>query len=192
MGKFVSGIGICDKGRYPGKVGRITTKEYELWSGLLQRCVVGGPIQSKYPSYIGCTVHPNFIRFQDFAEWCQHQIGFRNDKWALDKDILLPGNKVYGPDTCCFVPRQLNNLLTHKRTEQGQYPTGVSFHKPNGNYLAQGSVDGRRKHLGCFDTPEAAETAYKTAKTNEIRRQAEIWKDRIDPRAYNALLNYKV
>lgn len=30
---------------------------------------------------------------------------------ALDKDIFIKGNKVYGPDTCCLVPIRVNALL---------------------------------------------------------------------------------
>lgn len=43
-----------------------------------------------------------------------------------------------------------------------------------------------------FKTPELAFQAYKQAKEAFIKQQAEKWKDRIDIRAYEALLRYEV
>lgn len=190
--KFVYDAGLYEKGQYPSKVGGKRTKEYQIWSDMLRRCQPNSNFQLKQPTYIGCTVHPDFIKYQDFAEWCQTQIGFRNSRWALDKDILVPGNKVYGPDTCVFVSQALNNLLTHKQAAGEAYPTGVSYYRSYGNFVAQMKAGGKKKFIGYFETPELAEAAYKTAKINEVRRQAEIWKDQIDPRVYTALLNYKI
>lgn len=189
------GIGLYERGRFTswvdGRNGNNTT-EYTLWVAMLQRCQPGGVIQKRQPTYIGCYVHPDFINFQWFAEWCQSQIGFGLKGWALDKDILIPGNKVYGPDTCCFVPKDLNSLFTHKRSTQGLYPTGVNYHKHTNRFVAQISIGGKKRHLGLFETPEGAEAAYKIAKTDDVHRQAEIWKPQIDPRVYEAMLKYKI
>jgi len=188
---LVGGIGRYEKGRYAGWSSGKNTKEYNLWDSMIKRCIPCGSEQIRHPSYIGCSVHLDFIKFQDFAEWCQHQIGFGNDGWALDKDILVPGNKVYGPDTCAFVPRQLNQLLTHKRSTQGEYPTGVDHHKRTGKYRASIGIDGVQTHIGYFETPEQAECAYKQAKLSDIRRHAEIWKSKLDLRVYERLMNYE-
>lgn len=37
---------------------------------------------------------------------------------------------------------------------------GVSFHNATGKWVAQINVDGKRKHLGLFDTKESAYVAY--------------------------------
>lgn len=79
-------------------------------------------------------------------------------------------------------------MLAINKVPNPLYPTGVSL--VAGRYKAQVSINGRRKHLGYFDTPEAAHAAYKAAKFNEIHRQATIYKDAIDPRAYAALMDY--
>jgi len=192
VSKLIAGVGIYEKGRYPAWVDNKNTKEYQIWTDIHKRCQSGGAQQKRRPTYIGCSVHRDFIKFQDFAEWCQTQIGFNNDRWALDKDILSPDNKVYGPDTCVFVPPQLNSLLTYKKANQGDCPTGVYYDPRNNNYQSQVNAEGKVKYLGRFETPELAEDAYKLAKTKEIRRRAELIKDQIDPRAYNALMNYVV
>ena len=51
---------------------------------------------------------------------------------------------------------------------------------------------GKREYLGFFKTEIEAFNAYKVAKEAFVKEQAEKWKDQIDPRAYEALMNYQV
>jgi 7,8-dihydro-6-hydroxymethylpterin-pyrophosphokinase len=56
------------------------------------------------------TVTPEWWSRRAFTEW------MRGQEWQgrqLDKDILWPGNKIYAPDKCLFVPQEINNLLTN-------------------------------------------------------------------------------
>lgn len=48
------------------------------------------------------------------------------------------------------------------------------------------------KYLGCFNTEIEAFNAYKKAKEAFVKEQANKWKDKIDTRAYEALMNYTV
>ena len=43
-----------------------------------------------------------------------------------------------------------------------------------------------------FKTELEAFNAYKKAKESFVKEQAEKWKGKIDPRAYEALMNYQV
>ena len=52
----------------------------------------------------------------------------------IDKDLLFPGNKVYGPDTCVFVTRQLNNLFTD-HGGRGPHKQGVYKHGQSKRYV---------------------------------------------------------
>jgi hypothetical protein len=49
---------------------------------------------------------------------------------------------------------------------------GVRWHKINGNYQAQITVKGRYIHLGVFETPEEAHTAYRAAARKHFGRFA--------------------
>ena len=51
---------------------------------------------------------------------------------------------------------------------------------------------GKSKHLGYYNTELEAYKAYKIAKESFIKEQANKWKDKIDVRAYQALMNYTV
>lgn len=187
---MVYGIGVNNIGKYPTSIDGVHTKEYLVWKSMLQRCVPGGTFQTANPSYIGCSVHPDFIHFQDFAEWCSNQIGFGNDGFALDKDILVPGNKVYGPDTCCFVPKSINVALTHKQLNNSRYGIGV---KPSGGkFISRIKRRGVWTHLGTFDTISEACEQYKAAKTDEVHRLAVEFREMIDRRVYDAMMEYRM
>ena len=146
----------------------------------------------RYPTYRGCVTSENFKNFQFFAGWCQEQVGFGEDGCQLDKDILIKGNKVYSEDTCVFVPKELNLVLTSRKALRGEQPIGVSLHSRDGCYSSSISIDRIQRYLGKFETSEKAFLAYKKEKENYVKYLAERYKDRIDIRTYNALLLWEV
>ena len=193
--KLVGGIGT--KGcTYPTTFNGKMLKEYDIWKAMLLRCANTYCI--KYPTYKEVSCSENFKSYTFFYEWCNKQIGFKNldekgKYWQLDKDLLLKGNKLYGEDTCVFLPHKINTLITKSDARRGEYPVGVSWDIKHLNFKAScQSGDGVLKHLGSYKTPEQAFLAYKTFKESYIKQVAEQYKDVIDPRAYKALLEYEV
>lgn len=188
MFKLTLGVGIND-GKYPTKVQGKHTKEYISWRGLLARCY--DPfLQRKQPTYLGCTVSDSFKNFSYFHEWCQNQIGFDQENYHLDKDLLNPkDSKLYSETTCLFLPSSLNLLLITCKKERGSLPIGVTAHR--GKFEARCRRESLL-YIGIFNTPELAFQAYKQAKEAFIKTQAEKWKALIDPRAYAALMAYEV
>lgn len=179
-------------GQFKRRINKIKTKEYVHWCAMNDRCT---DISVRKPAYVGCVVHPDFKDFQYFALWCQTQIGFGKDGYALDKDILFVDNKTYGPTTCVFVPQSLNNLLITRKRNKGNWPTGVSYDANTESlkkFKCECSINGRPKNLGRFSTPDEAFEVYLIAKLGEIHRQANYWKDQIDSRVYETLINYDV
>lgn len=138
--KLAYGIGILDKGYYPACVLRKNTKEYQLWLNMLGRCY-SQRIHLKNPTYLDCSVSDNFKSFQYFADWANKQIGFGLKGYALDKDILSKGNKVYSEDNCVFVPSNLNNFLITSKAIRGSCPIGVSFYKRDKKYSSSLKVN---------------------------------------------------
>ena len=187
----VFGVGIIGA-RYPVSEGGRDTKDYALWKGMLKRCY-SNICQKKHPTYIGCEVSDSFKSYEYFYKWCQNQIGFGNEGWQLDKDLLVKGNKVYSENTCVFIPKEINALLTKCTASRGEHLIGVSWNKRNKAFVAQVSKNkGGSEHLGLFNTELEAFNAYKVAKESFVKEQANKWKSQIDIRAYNALMNYTV
>ena len=164
-------------------------KEYQVWKGMLERCY-SDKFQAKKPTYKGCIVSENFVCYPYFKKWCNKQIGFDQVGWHLDKDILSKGNKVYSEDTCCFVPQEINSLLVRSNATRGKYPLGVSYLTRLGMFEASVSLGGRNKRIGRFYNAQEAFYAYKEVKESYIKEVANKWKDRIDPRVYNALMSW--
>jgi len=119
MTKLIYGVGINNK-VHPAKINGKDTKEYTLWHRLLERCY-NLESQTKNPTYFGCQASQNFKDYSYFHGWCQNQIGFHQENFQLDKDLLLKGNRIYSEDTCLFVPKELNSLLTTTRASSGGF-----------------------------------------------------------------------
>lgn len=100
------------------------TKSYRLWCDIKLRCIDGGKYQQGKPTYAGCTMSEDFKNYQYFAEWCQSQVGYGLPDYQIDKDLLVTGNKIYGENTCVFIPSLLNMFIT-STSRRRDYPTGV-------------------------------------------------------------------
>lgn len=98
----------------------VSTPIYSLWSNMLCRCY-NRKYQMHHLTYIGCEVAPRWHNFQNFCwdvkqldgyeQWSNYQMGVSDAEYQLDKDKLVDGNKVYGPETCCFITATENYLL---------------------------------------------------------------------------------
>lgn len=181
--KSVHGVGYFGNGRYSSKT---HFKIYYTWNGMLERCY-SEKLQKKRPTYIDCTVDTGWCNFQNFAKWFEENY---KENQHLDKDILIKGNKIYSPDTCAFVPQQINYLFVKCNSKRGKYPIGV-FKRGN-RFKVQMNINSIQVHLGLFNTPEEAFQTYKTAKEKYIKEVANKYKDQITEQTYQALINYQV
>ena len=165
------------------------TKAYKHWSEMLRRCY-SEKYQNKKPTYKGCSVCDEWLLFSHFKKWFDDNY---KDEYVLDKDILVKNNKVYSPETCCFVPEGLNSLLTNRKNYRGKYPIGVSK-TYNGVFLAKISINGKQRTVARCKSQEEAFAAYKQAREKHIQEVAVEYysQGKITERVYNALVNYKV
>ena len=104
----VYGVGFIGKGNYKATIKGKISKPYQTWHGMMGRSY-SEDCQKRNPTYKGCTVHPDWHNFQNFAKWYEENYPNDGNKYELDKDIKIEGNKVYGPETCLFVSK-VDNL----------------------------------------------------------------------------------
>jgi len=177
----VCGIGYRGIGKYKVRGNNSILHYYKSWVELLKRCYNLKKLERR-PRYKTCSVDKRWHNFQNFAAWFEKNYveGFH-----LDKDILVKGNKIYSPETCCFVPQEVNTLFTKSNSIRGDYPIGVQYNKDYKKYCA--SID--KKY---YNTPEEAFQAYKTAKEAYIKEVADKWRGQITEEVYQAMYNYQV
>jgi hypothetical protein len=186
--KSVIGNGIND---YSGQVvfNGVSIKSYLAWINMLKRCYYE-KLHKKRQTYSDCRVCDEWLLFSNFKKWFDDNC---QEGYALDKDILQQGNKIYSPETCCFVPKEINNLLIKHDKKRGDLPIGIYYDYKK--YQASVCIgNGKRKIAGRFDTVEEAFNAYKSAKEEIIRHIAEKYytEGKIPKNVYKALIKYKV
>ena len=162
--RLVQGVGINDMPEHR----TVDCPIHSAWRNMLRRCY-DPKQQIKQPTYIGCTVAPEWHHFSAFHEWMTRQ------PWQgrqIDKDILFPGNKVYSPEACVFVTKPTNLLLCDSRAIRGEWPLGVAFHKRINLFIAQIKRNGTRVGLGRFSNPMDAHAAWQREKAKQIRECA--------------------
>lgn len=159
--------------------------------GMLERCY-SPKYHAKEAPYKDCSVCDEWLTYSNFKRWFDDPDNGYHGGYQLDKDILVKGNKIYSPDTCCFVPQEMNKLLMLRKSRRGVLPIGVAA--TGCSYRAQISINGKRFCFGLFTTPEAAFNAYKEAKEQNVKVLAEKYykEGKITERVYNALLDYRV
>lgn len=170
--RLVYGHGINDVDAPTKHVvdGRRVEDPYCLrWRRMIERAYCPN-YKAARPTYVGVTVCDDWLRFSGFKSWMMEQ------DWEgkhLDKDILIPGNKIYAPDRCLFVTKEINNLLNDHARGRGKYPQGVSWKKGHKKYYAAISINNVDKHLGSYDTVEEASQVYRDAKSAHVRAVAD-------------------
>lgn len=184
----IQGVGFIGVGPHNTSHNGRDTRAYTAWVRMLERCYCPKK-QSKNKSYIGCSVAHEWHNFQTFAGWYESQ-PFKGEGYQLDKDILTPGNKQYGPKSCRFVPEAINKMLNINIKRRTGLPVGVT---DNGSgYSVKLSKFGKVECIGTFRTVEDAFSAYKLAREGYIHSSADTYKDKMTPDIYDALKRYKI
>lgn len=182
--KLVYGVGINDLTEPTRYSKGVNTKEYNLWFQMLRRCYSEKALE-RNPTYKDCYVSDDWLKFAIFAKEIRKFKGFGEAGYELDKDLIFQNNKVYALETVCLLPKSLNSALILPSFKDKDLPCGVTYF--DGKYWSRlPSVNHRKSHK----TPEEAFEVYKKVKERYVRSLAKVWKDRIDQRAYAALVNY--
>lgn len=172
MRTLVHGVGIND-GDWGGQ-GCTDDQRYRTWGHMLERCYSPRYL-AQHPTYQGCSVDPEWLRFSSFKTWMDSQ---RWDGMVLDKDLLVIGNKIYSPETCLFVPPWINSLLANLSTKNRTLPMGVHMHGKS--FRARYKSFGKTTSIGIFDSADDAHIAYRIRRLGEIKTRVDLYCDSRD------------
>ena len=146
-------IGYIGSGPYSFKENIVA---YRRWCAMI--CRVYRPTTERIKrSYEDCSVDPRWHNFQNFAEWYQQQPYNNQSGYELDKDLILEGNKVYGPETCCLIPSVLNLAITFIKTNR----LAIGVFKEGNKFVAETRMKSSLvRRLGVYDNLEDAKYRY--------------------------------
>lgn len=174
---MIYGVGINDIPEYLRG-----SKLYVTWKSMFARCY-NPRFHEKNPSYIGCSVDKRWHRLSDFKKWFDENYV---EGYQLDKDILVKDNKVYGPETCCFVPEYINRIF---RANVFKDSRKLAVRKQNRKYQARCRC-GHSYQYASFDTFEEARNWFVSTRTKCMTEIANdyLYKELISAKVYNGLI----
>lgn len=175
--KPIQGVGINDANyrvSHKNKEGKqVRCPYYRVWAHMIERGY-SNIVKKNHPTYRDCTVCDEWLLFSNFRAWMKDQ------NWEgkeLDKDIIKPNNKLYSPETCCFVDHVANSIILGCAARRGALKQGVTFDKFNNKYKSQCGIPRKgAKNLGRFKTEQEAFDVYcefKSALIFEIAHEQE-------------------
>ena len=189
--KLVLGVGINDM------LGAEKTKEFikqrQMWFGILQRCF-SIKLLERRPTYKNCKVSESWLWLSNFIKDIKSIENYEkslNEGWQLDKDLLSNEGKLYSKDTCCFIPRSLNLVISSYPKKLNGLPKGVKLSK-GGKYFAIIQKEGKKIFLGSYDSVEEASRVYNIAKKEYLLNIADSIKDVVPENVYKALVNFNL
>lgn len=188
---IVKGVGFIGEGKYVASNNYTKSPAYQKWIDILYRCYRDN---TNYPAYQECTICDEWLNYQNFAQFFEdNYYEVPNHTMSIDKDIIKKKNKIYCPEYCCFLPRDLNAIFEGLNVcKRGEYPVGVSFLRPAKRFEAYTHKKNRKIHIGYYDTPEEAFYAYKAYKESYIHEMTEKYKQWLPKRVYHALYSYEI
>lgn len=114
------------------------TREYQLWSSMINRCYNEKKVVKK-PTYAECKVCERWLCFEHFVEDLPHIEGYEmwrqcpNQYISLDKDIKISGNKEYRLEACMFVQIEENARERMLRVSNPNTPIKIIGVKTDGD-----------------------------------------------------------
>lgn len=168
MSPSLAGVGVLGEGIHKTKDKGKTTKTYELWRDMINRCYNENTTRYDVYGGRGVTVCEEWLNFQNFAEWCIQEPYFNKEDYQLDKDLLGKGN-LYSPENCCFIPRALNSKLGKGIKTSKAKVLGVYWDEARNKYFSNcTNHKGNRVFLGYSDDVSYLHDRYMKFKINSV------------------------
>lgn len=164
---------------------RDTCPYYQDWVDIVRRSKSITEKQ-RHPTYLEVQICEEWKYLSNFIKWVDSQ---PNKDWMccdLDKDLLSEEVKIYSPDTCVYLPSNINTFLSNSGATRGAYKLGVYWETSTGKFRAccQNPFTKKNDKLGRFTTELEAHLAWQAKKHEHALRLADLQQD---PRVADAL-----
>ena len=183
--KESKGPGVYEPGKYD-----TSDIAYSRWKSMINRCY-NPRVWDTFPTYEGCTVCDEWLYFQSYAEWFYTACPGDPSMYDVDKDLLCPNNKIYSPETCEFLPRAINILVKNDSGNNKYGCVGVHWDTQKQKFRVRFEFQGKKFSGGYYTDLKDAQEAYVKLKKEKIRKAAQLYKDCLSQRAFDALMTYE-
>lgn len=182
--RSVQGVGYHGVGKYKTQVNKVLDLAYKKWRGMMTRNYYHD-YNARLTSYKDCYVADEWHSLQVFSDWYYKQVGW--DKgFELDKDLLSDGAKVYSPETCCLIPREINTAIVSLTNSDSI----MGYHERR-----EGVFEVRLRAItgSCrsFTDKEEAINYYKQLKMACLGNLIEEWEGKVDKKVIEKLKSWK-
>lgn len=163
-------------------------KFYLVWKSMMYRCYYKG-FHKRENTYSDCFVCEEWTYLSNFKRWFDENYV---DGYELDKDILSDGNREYAPNKCCFVPKQINNLIKKSQICYKSIHNGITKSKKD-NFCVTIQKRKRKIVFKGINSLEESINIYNEEKTKYIHELADEYysKHKITESVYEALKRYR-
>ena len=131
---------------------------WRTWLYMLKRVTTN-------PTYKDVTICDEWLTFSNFQKWYEKH--YRKG-WDLDKD--LKGHSCYSPETCVYLPKEINQCL--------QKHKGII--RRDGKWIAEYSRGGTFERIGEYETETEAREAYIKEKKSYLDWLVQLNKFQLD------------
>ena len=172
-------------------------ESYKCWYHMIRRCY-----ENKDTSYKDCSVCEEWLCYANFEKWYEDNYWeCGSETMHLDKDILKHGNRIYSPNNCIFVPKDINMLFVKQKNKRiNNLPIGVKLDsstltRDKQLYVARISKKNKTVTICRTIDPITAFNSYKVEKENYIKEVADEYKSKYPNfpiKLYEAMYKWEV
>ena len=169
------------------------------YNNMHNRCY-SASVHSHKPCYEGCIVSDEWSGIYGFINFCT----WVNDNFyyiegeptvELDKDLKIKGNRIYGSETCLFLPQCMNSAFAGSvKKSKDSLPKGVLLDKKSQLYYPI-LVDVNGRPLSTkkrYYEPEEAWTVYAQNRLDRIHALAEKYRPVTPDEVYQCAINWQL
>lgn len=169
---------------FPPNAHKCSSPDYTRWKSMFD--LAYDHIDIKICDYWKC--------YENFVPWFRARYYTIPDGYVnLNKDILRKHNDLYCPEYCCLVPSPIHKTMLRLNSafqKKSNLPIGVLTKRKK--FITYISQYGESKYYHSYDTAEEAFLAYKTIKEKYIKELANEYKSYLEPKVYQALMDYTI
>jgi hypothetical protein len=182
--KSLFGFGYKGIGKHEFCENGLKTVKYIIWCSMVRQ-VFDKKYHETHPTYANTLICDEWANFQVWGDWFDKN---HIDGWQLDKDIL--GDKIYSPETCCFLPQEINQAFAVNTSGKTNLPPGVRKNK--NKFVGQIYFNGKAQISKSLETPDCAFRWYKEQKEKHIQQLANKWKNLLPENVYTKMLEHRI